>query len=103
MHKFDALIIGSGIGGLECAYILAKRGMKVCVVEKNPVVGGCLQSFRRGEDEFDTGFHYVGALGKGEILERLFSYFGLMELPWHQLDREGFDEVFFKERNYLLS
>ncbi len=103
MQKFDALIIGSGIGGLECAYILAQSGMSVCVVEKNPVVGGSLQSFRRGEDEFDTGFHYVGALGKGEILERLFSYFGLMELPWHQLDRDGFDEVFLKDKNYLLS
>ncbi len=103
MQKFDALIIGSGIGGLECAYILARSGMSVCVVEKNAVVGGSLQSFRRGEDEFDTGFHYVGALAKGEILERLFSFFGLMELPWHQLDRDGFDEVFLKDKSYLLS
>ncbi|MBR4801846.1 MAG: NAD(P)/FAD-dependent oxidoreductase [Bacteroidales bacterium] len=100
--KFDAVIIGSGLGGLECAYILAKNGKKVCVVEKNAAPGGCLQSFRRGTDEFDTGFHYVGALGKGQILERLFSYFNLMKLPWHQLDTDGFDQVVFQDKSYLL-
>lgn len=100
--RFDAVILGSGLGGLQCAYILAKNGMKVCVVEKNAALGGCLQSFRRGNDEFDTGFHYVGALGKGQILERIFRFFGLMDLSWHQLDPEGFDQVIFKDRNYLL-
>ena len=100
--KYDAIILGSGLGGLECAFILAKSGMRVCVVEKNAALGGCLQSFRRGKDEFDTGFHYVGALGKGQILERIFSHFGLMDLPWHQLDTDGFDQVIFKGRSYLL-
>ncbi|MBR5398357.1 MAG: NAD(P)/FAD-dependent oxidoreductase [Bacteroidales bacterium] len=100
--KYDAIILGSGLGGLECAFILAKCGMNVCVVEKNAALGGCLQSFRRGKDEFDTGFHYVGALGKGQILERIFSHFGLMDLPWHQLDTEGFDQVLFQDRSYLL-
>ena len=57
--KFDAVILGSGLGGLQCAYILAKSGKKVCVVEKNIVPGGCLQSFRRKGEVFDTGFHYV--------------------------------------------
>ncbi len=101
--KFDAVIIGSGLGGLECAYILAKNGMSVCVVEKNAKIGGCIQSFRRGDTEFDTGFHYVGALGKGEILEKIFNYFGLMELPWHQLDTNGFDQVVLQDKSYLLA
>lgn len=100
--KYDAIILGSGLGGLECAFILAKSGMKVCVLEKNAALGGCLQSFRRGKDEFDTGFHYVGALGKGQILERIFSHLGLMDLPWHQLDTDGFDQVLFKDKSYLL-
>lgn len=34
MAKYDAVIIGSGLGGLCTAYILAKHGMKVCVLEK---------------------------------------------------------------------
>lgn len=100
--KYDVIILGSGLGGLECAFILAKCGMNVCVVEKNAALGGCLQSFRRGKEEFDTGFHYVGALGKGQILERIFSHLGLMDLPWHQLDTEGFDQVYFKDKDILL-
>lgn len=103
MKRYDVVIIGSGLGGLECAYLLAKHGMKVCVLEKNNAIGGCLQTFRRGGQAFDTGFHYVGALGKGEILERIFSELGLTELPWHRLDSDGFDEVIWEDRSYLLA
>ena len=100
--KFDAVILGSGLGGLECAYILAKNGKNVCVLEKNRTPGGCLQSFTRKGEEYDTGFHYVGALGKGQILEKIFSYLNLMDLPWHQLDTDGFDEIFLGDRSYRL-
>jgi len=89
---FDAIIIGAGLGGLQCGYILSKNGMKVCIVEKEHVIGGCLQTFKRGNVTFDTGFHYVGALDEGESLYKLFSYFNLMELPWQRLDDE-FDTI----------
>ena len=69
-------------------------------MEKNPQVGGCLQSFRRHGQIFDTGVHYVGGLGEGEILHRLFEPFGLNRLPWQQLDRDGFDEVIYKDKTY---
>jgi all-trans-retinol 13,14-reductase len=101
--SFDTLIIGSGLGGLECAYILAKHGKRVCVVEKNHSIGGCLQSFKRGDNEYDTGFHYVGGLGKGQILHNIFSYFKLMDLPWHQLDTDGYNEVILGEKSYLFA
>lgn len=87
------IIIGAGLGGLECGYILARNGMKVTVLEREAQVGGCLQTFRRGAALFDTGFHYVGALKEGESLHKLFSYFDLMNLPWIQLDEDCFDEV----------
>lgn len=87
------IVIGAGLGGLECAYILAKHGMKVTVLERDSQIGGCLQTFRRGSALFDTGFHYVGALKEGESLHTLFSYFDLMGLPWKQMDEDCFDEV----------
>ena len=93
MKKDHVIIIGAGLGGLECAYILAKNGMKVTVLEHEAQVGGCLQTFRRGAALFDTGFHYVGALGEGESLHTLFNYFDLMNLPWKKLDEDCFDEV----------
>ncbi len=73
--------------------------MNVCIVEKNAVLGGCLQTFKRGTATFDTGFHYVGAMNEGESLNRLFHYFNLMELPWKKLDHE-FDTVVIDGESY---
>ena len=94
------VIIGAGLGGLECGFLLSKKGHDVCMLEKNLQVGGCLQSFRRNGQIFDTGVHYVGGLGEGEILHRLFEPFGLNQLPWQQLDRDGFDEVVYQDKIY---
>ncbi|MCM1034428.1 MAG: NAD(P)/FAD-dependent oxidoreductase [Paludibacter sp.] len=87
------IIIGGGLGGLECGYILAKKGLQVTILEHDTHIGGCLQSFRRGETLFDTGFHYVGGLAEGQSLHGLFRYFGLLDLPWQRLDDRCFDEV----------
>lgn len=93
MSSGSAIIIGSGLGGLECGYILAKNGMDVTVLEQDSQIGGCLQTFVRGRALFDTGFHYVGGLDPQGSLYPLFRYFGLTDLPWVQLDSECFDEV----------
>lgn len=100
MRGKKAVIIGAGLGGLECGYILAKSGMRVIVLEREAQIGGCLQTFRRGSALFDTGFHYVGSLGEGESLNSLFTYFDLMELPWKQLDEDCFDEVVIGNHSY---
>ena len=94
------VIIGSGLGGLECGYILARHGHDVTVLEQCRQIGGCLQSFsRRGSDGvprlFDCGFHYVGGLDEGQSLHPIFRYFGLLDLPWKKMDEECFDEVVF--------
>lgn len=103
MREEKAVIIGAGLGGLECGYILAKSGMRVIVLEREAQIGGCLQTFRRGSALFDTGFHYVGSLGEGESLNSLFTYFNLMGLPWKQLDEECFDEVVIGNRSYAFA
>jgi all-trans-retinol 13,14-reductase len=96
MEKFDAVIIGSGLGGLLCANILSKEGYKVCVVEKHYQIGGCLQNFTREGCVFDTGIHYIGRLGKGEVLHQYFKYFGLTEkIKLKKLDDDGFDIIAF--------
>ena len=103
MKEKHVVIIGAGLGGLECGYILAKNGMKVTVLEREAQVGGCLQTFRRGAALFDTGFHYVGALDEGESLHTLFSYFDLMNLPWKKLDEDCFDEVVIGENAFAFA
>ena len=94
------IIIGAGIAGLECAYILLKNGYDVSVLEHDKQAGGCLQTFRRNGNNFDTGFHYVGGLDESQPLNRLFGYFNLLDLPWHQLDRDCFDEVVIGDQSY---
>lgn len=95
------VIIGAGLGGLECGYLLSKQGFEVCVLEQGAQIGGCLQSFVRKGHHFDTGFHYVGGMGEGEVLYRLFEEFNLLNLPWKELDKEGFDEVFIDGERFV--
>ena len=65
---YDIVIVGSGLGGLVSAIIMAKEGYSVCVLEKNQQFGGNLQTFARSKSIFDTGVHYIGSLNKGENL-----------------------------------
>ena len=101
MH-YEYIIIGSGLGGLQCAYRLTKQGHKVLVLEKEPQPGGCLQTFRRVGVEFDTGFHYVGGLDQGQPLRQLFEQYDLMSLPWQKMDAE-FDHVYIGDRHYAFT
>ncbi len=103
MAKYDAVIIGSGLGGLCTAYILAKHGMKVCVLEKNRQVGGSLQIYSRDKTIFETGVHYLGGLEEGQNLHSYFKYFNILNgLKLQKLDEDGFDVISFEgdEQHY---
>src|SRR4051812_27034653 len=97
MKSFDAVVIGSGLGGLCSAYIMAKEGMNVCVLEKNRQFGGSLQIFSRDKAIFDTGVHYLGGLDEGQNLNQYFQYFGLMDkIKIKKMDLNGFDHISFE-------
>lgn len=94
--KYDVVIVGSGLGGLTSAIILAKEGKKVCVLEKNQQFGGNLQTFARDKKLFDTGVHYIGALGEGQNLNKYFSYIGIMDaLKLSKMDEDAYDVISF--------
>lgn len=95
-----AIVIGSGLGGLQVALNLQRAGYMVTVLERDIRIGGCLQSFRRGNTYFDTGFHYVGGLLEGQALHELFKGYGLMDLPWKRMDEDCFDEVIIGDTHY---
>ena len=94
MEQFDVLIIGSGMGGLVCGAILGMEGYKVCILEKNKQLGGCLQTYVRDRVIFDSGVHYLGGLEKGQNLYQIFKYLGLMDkLKLQKMDEDAFDKI----------
>jgi phytoene dehydrogenase-like protein len=48
-ESYDAIVIGAGFGGSSCAALLAKRGMKVLLLEKNAKAGGKAMAFSKGD------------------------------------------------------
>lgn len=101
MEKYDVIIVGSGLGGLECGAILSKEGFNVCVLEKNELFGGCFQTYTRRERLLDTGMHYIGSLDEGQIMNQYFRYFGVMDkLDVRRLDEDCFDRIYYGGVSY---
>lgn len=100
--KYEVVIIGSGLGGLECAHILSRAGMSVLLLERGAQAGGCIQSYKRYGQAFDTGLHYVGGLGEGQSLHAAFEHLGLLRLPWQRLDTD-FDRVTIGDRTFAFT
>ena len=73
------VIIGGGLGGLVSGALLAKEGYKVTVLEKNAIIGGGLQTFKRHGMGFPTGMHVFGGFGKDGNLRKMYEYLGVMD------------------------
>jgi flavin-dependent dehydrogenase len=63
MYDVDVIIVGAGMAGLTCGCLLAKKGLKVLIIEKNQKVGGCCTSFQK--DGFS--FRVVKKRSPGEV------------------------------------
>lgn len=86
-NQFDAIVIGSGIGGLTVAAILSKLNRKkVLILEQHYVVGGYTHEFeRQGKFHWDVGLHYVGQMGKGDLGRKIFDYLTDGNLEWNKM------------------
>jgi len=72
--KFDAVVVGAGLGGMSAATFLARCGKKVLLLERHHVPGGYASSFRRGRFEFDASLHVLSGIGIPGKRGRLFEY-----------------------------
>lgn len=80
---FDAIVIGSGIGGLSTAALLARvHKMRVVVLEKHFEMGGLTHVFRRGRYKWDVGLHYVGRMATADLPRVLFDFITNRRLKW---------------------
>ncbi len=98
--KYDAIIIGSGIGGLSVAALLAKAGRRVLVLERHYTVGGFTHTFRRKNFEWDVGIHYVGEFHReGSLPNRLMNDLTDGQLQWAPMS-DVYDRIIFPDRSY---
>lgn len=73
---YDVVIIGAGVGGLTAGALLSKAGFSVCILEKEPHVGGYLAGFRRKDFRFDTAIHWLNQYGPDGLVTRVFQIIG---------------------------
>ena len=99
-QKFDAIIIGSGIGGLCTAALLGLKGKRVLVLEKHFKIGGWTHTFRRNNYEWDVGIHYIGQVHKTHSpVRRLFDLISDGKLEWSYMDK-NYDRIIFPDMSY---
>lgn len=78
-ESYDAIVIGSGIGGLTTAALLARHGLAVLVAERQPVAGGYAHSFRRGPYTFAPAVHWTIQGGPGQLLDTVARHLGIRD------------------------
>ena len=83
---YDTLVIGSGIGGLAAAALLAELGQRVAVLEQHYTAGGATHSYERAGYEWDVGVHYIGDMGAKTALRRMMDFLTQGKLAWAPMD-----------------
>jgi len=103
MSDVDTLVIGSGAGGLTAAVALARAGEKVLVVEQHDVPGGWCHSFMLGGHHFSPGVHYLGELGPGGALRRMYEGLGVAnDMVFLELNPDGYEHIRVGDRRVDL-
>ena len=101
-QDYDAIVVGSGMGGLTCAALLSKLGRKVCVLEQHYTAGGFTHSYERNGYEWDVGVHYIGETHKPHSqMRRLFDVVTDGALKWAPMD-PCYDRIIIGDRRYDL-
>lgn len=72
--QWDAIVIGSGIGGMASAAALAKYGRKVLLLEQHYVPGGFTHTFERKGFSWDVGVHCVGEMRDRDVPGKLLKW-----------------------------
>jgi all-trans-retinol 13,14-reductase len=98
--RYDVIVVGSGLGGLTTAALLAKSGKKVLVLERHYTAGGFTHSYRRRGFEWDVGVHYVGEVHKPESrMRRIFDAITDCRLQWARM-HDPYDRIVVQGSSY---
>jgi prolycopene isomerase len=88
-NRYDAIVIGAGMGGLTAAALLAKKGLNILLLEKEDQVGGYVVSFKRNGFNFDATGAFVGGCHEGgefyQILNEIGAHQEIEFIPIHHV------------------
>ena len=97
--NYDAIVIGSGMGGLTTAAMLSDLGWKVCVLEQHYTAGGYTHSYERNGYEWDVGVHYIGDVGAETRTRKMFDFLTDGKLEWAPMDDE-YDRFYVGDKTF---
>ena len=100
-QTWDAIVIGSGIGGLATAALLSSYAAKrVLVLERHYVAGGYTHAFHRPGYEWDVGLHYIGEVqDEHSMVRHAFDQITDGQLKWAAMP-DVYDRFVIGDRNY---
>ncbi|MBW2271916.1 MAG: NAD(P)/FAD-dependent oxidoreductase [Deltaproteobacteria bacterium] len=106
-ESFDAIVVGSGLGGLCTAAYLCASGRRTLVLEGHYIAGGNSQVFRRKhggrEFEFDVGIHYIGECGRDGSITAVLNGVGLAErVIFRPLDSDGYSNLHLPDFSFRI-
>ena len=113
MDDYDAIVIGAGNGGLTASTALAQKGLRVLLLERHNIPGGCATSFCRGRFEFEVALHQLSGTGtptKPGPLRMMLGNLGvldqleLVEMPdlYTVVMPDGFKIGFKPDKNHVI-
>jgi all-trans-retinol 13,14-reductase len=72
--EFDAIVIGSGMGGMTTAAALSRLEYRVLLLEQAKTIGGLTHSFSRDGFSWNVGLHYCGTFGRDQVAGRILDW-----------------------------
>ncbi|MFH7014195.1 phytoene desaturase family protein [Flavobacterium sp. FlaQc-52] len=103
MKEYDAIIIGSGVGGLATGICLARAGQKVLILEQHYVPGGWSHSFTLNGQRFSPGVHYVGLLEEGASTNELYRGLGIAnDLVFFRMNKKAYEHCLIGDKTFNL-